>query len=1134
MPDGQVVFQIEGDNRSVKQALTETTSIVERESRKWDQDTAAAGKSMESGMVSSLKAIGAAAIAAKVGQTLLSWGRDAIAAASDLSEVQNVVDTVFGEGAAQIQNWADKAGQSFGLTETQAKRFTSTLGAMMKSAGLAGPEIITMSTDLAGLAADMASFYNMDFDTAFQKIRSGISGETEPLKQLGINMSVANLEAFALQQGITKAFDKMSQGEQTLLRYQYLMQATADAQGDFARTADGYANASRRVEAAMETIKTKGGQLLMQVIEPLTSGIANLLSSLTATPQKTVLDQFKEIDLETEQKLAQIRATAEEANTLIGVLEQISATTVQTARTNSLVSFVNSFAGDITSLDKAMQAAKAGDLTGTINGLADSLSTQLGGSPEQWNTLLNAISTALPGATDAALTDEGQTAAWMAAAAAAADDLGDDYSQLWASLLQALGNNAGAVVSAFANAGNPGSIIQSIAEGANILKANSVGTWTGLLNTLKKVDGLQNLFGDSSAAGNVASLANALSGNAPDTTKAQAWETFLGALDAHADALTTLTGTDVDSTKAWLSGIAEAAKQLDPNDAAAWDTLLSNFVGGLPGLENTDAGSAFFEAMAQNFLAMGTDSEQARAGLAALGLSTDQINTAQTEWLETCRRLVQTIPGLSDIINLQTGEVQGGADAVREYVTEWQSLQDKIALWGAIDQKQQALQQKYSELPGLEIDMLVAQNRLRKNQAAIQALFDKYGIQGYNGTTMDVNFAESYHISKEDIAAYNSLMQAQEGLQREATRTTNAYHEQKAAYDEAKEAIAEEQQILAEEIGTLDELTGSTDAATEATRELTDAEKEAAKAALDTANNALSALAQYTKQVHDATAQQVAQTVKGFTAMAQYKDGMLQFLSPAEQARNKLKALTQQMAEYRAAGKDASGLESVAAEAENSIPSIQNMTEALESQIQYMAEYKRAMADAAARGVDADILAWLSDGSVESFDYLRELANGTGDIEQLNQKWREAQAASADFTNSLTQQKLSADETFTGLVESANEAIAALDMQQGAQSAVETTVQGIVTGLQNKLPEVETAVNNILNTIAQLQGMGDYGLGFNGFQFSAPVGLGSSSSSTDVNVQTSVYLDGREISNNTASHMADSMRAQERAGVTQL
>ena len=1126
MPDGQVIFQIDGDNRGIRHALSDTTSAIEKESRKWDQDTATAGKSMESGMVSTLKSIGAAAIAAKVGQTLLSWGKDAIAAASDLAEVQNVVDVTFGENAAQIQSWADKAGQSFGLTETQAKRFTSTLGAMMKSAGLAGPEIVSMSTDLAGLAADMASFYNMDFDTAFQKIRSGISGETEPLKQLGINMSVANLEAFALQQGITKAFDKMSQGEQTVLRYQYLMQATADAQGDFARTADGYANASRRIEAAMETIKAKGGQLLMQVIEPLTTGISGLLSSLTATPQKTVLDQFDEINLDTEQKLAQITATADEANALIGVLEQIATQTVQTARTNSLVSFVHSFAGDITDLDSAMQAAMEGDLTGTISRLADSLSAQLGGSPDQWTNLLNAISTALPGATDAALNDKDQTAAWMAAAAAAADDLGDDYSQLWASLLQALGNNAGAVVSAFANAGNTGSVIQSIAQGANLLKSNSVFTWNGLLNTLKKVDGLQNLFGDSSAAGNVERLAEALSGNAPDTSKAEAWQTFLGALDDHADALTTLTQTGVDETKEWLSGIAAAANEIDPTDADAWDKLLSSFVGGLPGLENTDAGKAFVEAMAQNFLAMGKDSEQARAGLSALGLSTEEINTAQAEWLETCRRLVQTIPGLSEIINTQTGEVQGGTEAINEHVDAWQKAQEKIILWEAYYAKESALLNSKNGLNTFKIDAMGAEYAARQAKQKLDEIRKRLGLDEGFDVQLDP-YAGVFN--PDDVNEYNEALFAWINAENKAADATAEYKRQLEAQKDATDELENTKQALIEEYGEEEK---AADGAASATQELTDAEKEAAKTALDTANNALSALAQYTKQVHDATAQQVSQTIKGFTAMAQFKNGMLQFLTPAEQAKNKLDELTQQMAEYRAAGKDTGGLESLKADAENSIPSIQNMTAALESQIQYMAEYKKAMADAAARGVDADILAWLSDGSVESFDYLRELANGSGDIEQLNERWREAQAASADFTNSLTQQKLTADDTFTGLVETANEAIAALDMQQGAQTAVETTVQGIVTGLQNKLPEVQSAVTAILDTIAQLQGMGDYGLGFNGFQFSAPVGMGSASSSTDVNVQTSVYLDGKEISNNTASHMADSMRAQERAGVT--
>lgn len=99
-----------------------------------------------------------------------------------------------------------------------------------------------MSKKLTELSADMASFYNLSNDMAFEKIRSGISGETEPLKQLGINMSVANLEAYALSQGIRTSFQNMDQASQTLLRYNYLLSVTGDAQGDFARTSNSWAN----------------------------------------------------------------------------------------------------------------------------------------------------------------------------------------------------------------------------------------------------------------------------------------------------------------------------------------------------------------------------------------------------------------------------------------------------------------------------------------------------------------------------------------------------------------------------------------------------------------------------------------------------------------------------------------------------------------------------------------------------------------------------------------------------------------------------------------------------------------------------------------------------------------------------
>jgi hypothetical protein len=194
----------------------------------------------------------------------------------------------------------------------------------MKSSGMAGSESVDMSTNLAGFAADMASFYNLDFETSFQKIRSGLSGEPEPLKQLGINMSVANLDAFALQQGLSKTFNEMTQGEQTMLRYQYIMQATADAQGDFSRTSDGYANSMRKLQTNVENLKTTLGKSFINVVSDATGFLNGFISMLTPEEKKsTVLDEFASIDLQTEAKLADIGQIKEEAQTTAELLDKI-------------------------------------------------------------------------------------------------------------------------------------------------------------------------------------------------------------------------------------------------------------------------------------------------------------------------------------------------------------------------------------------------------------------------------------------------------------------------------------------------------------------------------------------------------------------------------------------------------------------------------------------------------------------------------------------------------------------------------------------------------------------------------------------------------------------------------------------
>ena len=263
--DGKVVYKIEGDNSQALKALDE----FEKEAKKTgdqfedtvDDTMEVAEKSVSGAAAKIAKAIGSAFAVKQV----IEFGKAAVGVASDLNEVQNVVDTTFGSGASKINEWAKNAAEAFGESELQAKQFTSTLGAMFKSMGVAQAPMEEMSMSLAGLAGDMASFYNLDPTEAFEKLRSGISGETEPLKQLGINMSVVNLEAYAMANGITKSYQEMAQAEQATLRYQYIMSATADAQGDFADTSDSFANQQRILKLELESLAAEIGQDLLPI-----------------------------------------------------------------------------------------------------------------------------------------------------------------------------------------------------------------------------------------------------------------------------------------------------------------------------------------------------------------------------------------------------------------------------------------------------------------------------------------------------------------------------------------------------------------------------------------------------------------------------------------------------------------------------------------------------------------------------------------------------------------------------------------------------------------------------------------------------------------------------------------------------
>lgn len=888
--DGQVVFQAELDSKNIKAGLRDVTQTIEKESKSWDKAASSSADNIDGKFSGVLKKLAAGFSAVKIGKALLDIGSAAIDAASDLQEVQNVVDVTFGENAGQIEKWAKNAGKQFGLTETQAKKFSSTMGAMLKSSGLAGDQIVDVSTDLAGLAADMASFYNLDFEEAFGKIRSGMAGMSMPLKELGIDMSVDTLNAFALAQGLEKTFNQMTQSEQTMLRYQYLMQATADAQGDFARTSDGYANSMRTLSTNVETLKTKLGELLIPAVNDAVAWLNGVLESITSDGSKrTVLDDFAEIDLDTANKLEEIQRTAQQARELTDELEAISGT-------------------------KATQAGSA--VQKLVTGLSE----------------INL--------------DQGKT-----------------------------------------------------------------GIVTDFISTL---------------AANIGTLAD-------------------------------LQGTDAEGAKDWLDGIAESANKLDPDDAKGWSDLINSIKEGLPGLENTDFGAAFFSALGDGFADVEQKSSVLQWAVDTLGNKTNKTAEEQALWLETCKQLVKTIPGLSSIINTETGEVKGGTQAIQDYIDAWEQGQTKLAMLKAAEQKQSALSQKFSEMPVLELDMHIAERRVRENQKKIDALLEKYHI-GEAGNTMT-----ALDMSPEDIEIYDELIDKQAELEAAAEDATATYKEQKDAFDEAKLAAQEA-------VDAANELPGNIDAAKTATESWLESigkTEEEISDLVTTAKDAAKELADYYDQVKASVASAIDSTVKGFGEIK----------TPMQQAQEKTTDLTEKLTKLGSrTEKNAAEWDKLNEEINRyngQTISAQSMAKNLQDQAKYMDEYLANLNKARELGVSNEVLAQLSDGSVESYDYLAALAKASPDeVKAINDNYQKVIDKKKELTEELTDQQLTVDQTYQSYLDKAKEAVAALDLESEAAANAGKTAQGIAEGLAANVPAVREAVDALLAELARLGGAG--------------------------------------------------------------
>ena len=232
------------------------------------------------GIQGQAKKAGAALAGAFAIKKLVDFGKSCIELGSDLSEVQNVVDVTFPHMSEQVNQFAQNAAKQFGLSETMAKRFTGTFGAMAKAFGFGEKAAYDMSTALTGLSGDVASFYNISQDEAYTKLKSVFTGETESLKDLGIVMTQAALDSYALANGFGKTTANMSEMEKVALRYQFVQNQLATAAGDFSRTSDGWANQVRILQLQFESLKATIGQGLINVLSPVIHVINTIIGKL--------------------------------------------------------------------------------------------------------------------------------------------------------------------------------------------------------------------------------------------------------------------------------------------------------------------------------------------------------------------------------------------------------------------------------------------------------------------------------------------------------------------------------------------------------------------------------------------------------------------------------------------------------------------------------------------------------------------------------------------------------------------------------------------------------------------------------------------------------------------------------------
>jgi len=260
-----ILVQIKADVTQLKSGLAQAENAL----KGIDNSVKTASTGMTN-FVGKLKSVGAAMGIAFAGTQVASFAKDSVMAASNMAESLSKVKIVFGQGSDAVIKFGEDAASNLGMSNQAALEAAGTYGNLFQAFGLGQGQAQTMSTSLVQLAADMASFNNTSVDDAILALRSGLSGETEPLKKFGVALSEVRLKTEAMSMGLIKNTSQaLTPAAKAQASYALIMKDTILAQGDYARTADGTANTMKTLQAKIADAKVALGEGLLPVFRAL-------------------------------------------------------------------------------------------------------------------------------------------------------------------------------------------------------------------------------------------------------------------------------------------------------------------------------------------------------------------------------------------------------------------------------------------------------------------------------------------------------------------------------------------------------------------------------------------------------------------------------------------------------------------------------------------------------------------------------------------------------------------------------------------------------------------------------------------------------------------------------------------------